>query len=314
MKNKIIQFLKESDDYLSGEEISRKLNVSRAGIWKNIEELRKTGYGIDAISHKGYILTSTPDKLLPQEIKTGLNTKILGKEVVYYESVDSTMKAAFKYGLDGCAEGLVVCAEEQTAGKGRLGRKWQSPKSKGIYMSLVLRPQLVATDVAKLTLLTGVAVYEAIKKVADIDIKIKWPNDLLVGKHKVCGILTELHAEMERVKFVVIGIGINVNNDIEELLPEATSIKQESKNTVSRIKIVQEILRSMELWYGVVQDQGFAPVLQKWNEYASTINKRIQIQDVEGEAIGLDEYGGLMIRTDEGIVVRRMSGDVMELS
>ena len=314
MQTRIIEFLKNSDGYLSGEEISRKLNISRAGIWKNMQELRKKGYSIEAVPHKGYVLKSAPDKLFPQEITSELQTKYIGQNLVHYDSIGSTMDEAFKFAMDECVEGTVVCAEEQAKGRGRMGRDWSSTISKGIYTSIVLKPNLVATDVAKLTLLTGVAVYEAVKKVSDIGISIKWPNDLMVGDKKLCGILTEMNAQMEQVKFVIVGIGINVNHTKNELLPEAVSIKTETGEEISRVKLLREILISLEYWYELMLDQGFDPVIKKWKEYTSTLNRRIRLNEIEGKAIDLDEFGGLVIETDDGMVVKRMSGDVMELN
>ena len=313
VQNNILKYLRSSDDYLSGEEISRKLNISRAGIWKNIQELRKKGYAIDAVTHKGYMLRAAPDKLLPQEVQSHLNTQCVGQNMFHHETITSTMDEAFKLGLDNAADGTVVCAEGQSQGRGRLGRQWQSPKGKGIYASLILRPNIVATDAAKLTLMAGVAIYEAIKKVCDVDLSIKWPNDLLIDGKKVCGVLTEMNAQMECVNFVVIGFGINVNTSTRQILPQGTSLKIETGTFVSRLELFQEVLRSFDRWYVCVKEKGFVSVLEQWREYTSTLGRQVRIQDVEGEAIDIDEFGGLMIRTKQGVVVRRMSGDVLEI-
>lgn len=313
VQEKIITILKASHDYLSGEEISRKLHISRAGIWKNIEELRKKGYMIEAAPHKGYILKSSPDKLLPQEILSNLQTKCIGQNIIHHDVVGSTMDEAFRLAMDGCPNGTVVCAEQQTKGRGRMDRDWSSPSGKGIYMSIVLRPNLVATDVAKLTLLGGVAVYEAIQNVCDVKLDIKWPNDILADQKKLCGILTEMNAQMEQVKFVVMGIGINVNQTGRELLEEATSLRVLSHRLIFRVKLMQSVLHKLEWWYNKTLDQGFTPVIDQWKQYTSTLHKRVRMNDVEGYAQDLDEFGGLVIRTDDGMVVKRMSGDVVEL-
>jgi len=243
MRNKIIHFLKTAEGYLSGEEISRHLKISRAGIWKYIQELREAGYDIIAVPHLGYRLISRPDKLFPSEVQSGLGTKILGKDIKYFDSVASTMDVAFQLGIEGASEGTVVCAESQTKGKGRLGRSWNSPKAKGIYMSVILRPKLMPADLTQLTLLSAVAVCETVRKFCNLPAKIKWPNDILINDKKIAGILTELSAEMDRVRFLVIGIGINVNTPLSQLPPNATSIKNEIGQKSSRIDLVQEILQ-----------------------------------------------------------------------
>lgn len=315
MEEKIIQFLKKNDGHLSGEEISRQLKISRAGIWKHIQELRREGYEIAAVPHLGYRLVSSPDKLMPRELRHGLGTRSIGREIFYYDTVPSTMDTAFRLGMEGAKEGSVVCAEGQTRGKGRLGRNWVSPKGKGIYASMILRPSLLPSDAARLTLLAAVAVCEALRKVAGIDIKIKWPNDLLVRDRKLAGILTELSAETDRVRFVVIGIGVNVNTPLSLLPSRATSLKAELGRSASRVECLQEILRCLEKRYDQLNEEGFSTVIRQWKEFSSTLGQRIRIADrlgeVEGEAVDLDQDGGLLIRGDTGIIVKRMSGDVV---
>jgi BirA family biotin operon repressor/biotin-[acetyl-CoA-carboxylase] ligase len=317
MRNKIIHFLKTADGYLSGEEISRNIKISRAGIWKYIQELREHGYDIVAVPHLGYRLITSPDKLLPAEIQFGLGTKTLGRDVRYFDSVASTMDVAFALGVEGASEGTVVCSESQTKGKGRLGRNWISPKSKGIYMSVILRPQLMPADLTQLTLLSAVALCEAVRKFCDVPAKIKWPNDILVHNKKLAGILTESSAEMDRVRFVVIGIGINVNMPLSQLPPNSTSIKSETGKKSSRIVLMQEILRSLEQWYFTLGKKGFVPVITRWKELSSTLGRRVRLVDpsgdVEGEAVDLDQYGGLIIRGKNGVKVKRMNGDVFQI-
>ena len=315
MQDRIIQFLKQNENYLSGEEISRSLNISRAAIWKHMQELKRNGYDIAAVPHLGYRLVASPDKLFPGEIQFELGTKILGKNIVYEDTVPSTMDVAFQLGMKGAAEGTVVCAESQTRGRGRLGRTWASPKGKGIYFSILLRPKLPLLEVAKLTLLCGVAVSDAIKKVTGLEVNIKWPNDILVENKKLAGILTELNAEMDRVKFVVVGIGLNVNTPGSHLPEGATSLKNETKQTFSRVIVFQEILREIEKWYLETHREGFSSLLQRWKELSVTLGKWVKVTDpsgkYEGEAVNIDEDGGLLIRQDSGVVVKKMAGDVV---
>lgn len=317
MQAQILKFLKESEGYVSGEEISRRCGMSRAAIWKHMQELRQEGFDVVAVPHLGYKLVASPDKLLPSEIQHNLKTRYLGKKIVYEDTVPSTMDVAFRLGMEGAIEGTLVCAEGQTKGKGRLGRQWNSPKGKGIYMSVILRPALPPTEVAQLTLLTAVAVCEAIRRVAGVEARIKWPNDILVEDRKLAGILTELSAETDRVRFVVIGIGINVNTSLSVLPPQATSLKEEAQKKISRVELVQEILVGLENWYERLKRQGFAPVVERWKELSSTLGKRVRLVDpggeVEGEAVDLDKTGALMIRNDAGLIVSKIAGDVVQV-
>ncbi len=317
MPQQIVYFLKKAQGHISGEELSHKFKISRAGIWKYIEELRRLGYDIVAIPHLGYRLLSVPDKLLSWEIDFELGTKIIGREIVCRGVVSSTMDEALQLAIQGVKEGMVVCAEGQTKGRGRLGRNWVSPKGKGIYLSIILRPAVSPQEVSRLTLLSAVAVCEAIMKITGIAVQIKWPNDLLVNNRKLGGILTELNAEMDRVKFVIVGIGINVNTSSHQLPPLATSLKQEAKRNFSRIEMIQEILRSFEKWYVAFPSEKFLNILERWKELSVTLGKRIRIVDpqgmIEGEAFDLDKDGGLLIRSDAGTILKKLSGDVLEV-
>lgn len=317
MQAQILQFLKESEGYVSGEEISRRCGMSRAAIWKHMQELRQEGFDVVAVPHLGYKLVASPDKLLPSEIRHGLKTRYLGKKIVYEDAVPSTMDVAFRLGMEGAVEGTLVCAEGQTKGKGRLGRHWNSPKGKGIYMSVILRPSLPPTEAAQLTLLTAVAVCEAIRRVTGVAARIKWPNDILVEDRKLAGILTELSAETDRVRFVVIGIGINVNTSLSVLPLQATSLKEEAQKKIPRVELLQEILVELENWYECLKKLGFAPVVERWKEFSSTLGKRVRLVDpggeVEGEAVDLDKTGALMIRNDAGLIVSKIAGDVVQV-
>ena len=315
MQSHILHFLKNTGSYISGEEISQHLNISRAAVWKYIQELREEGYDIVAVPHLGYRFVSSPDKLTSVEIQFGLNTKIFGRKIYAFDSVDSTMDFAFRLGLEGALEGTLVCAEGQTKGRGRLGRQWHSPKGKGIYASIILRPSLPPSIVSQLTLLSAVSMCEAIKKVCHLQTAIKWPNDILVGNKKLAGILTELSAEMDRVRFVVIGFGLNVNTSSSLLPSSATSLKHELHRSVSRTELMQEILRYLEKWYQILGKEGFLKIVQRWKELSSTLGRRVRVEGIgeyiEGEAIDMDENGSLIIRNDAGIKFKRISGDVV---
>lgn len=317
MKEKILHFLKDSPEYVSGEEISRRCGMSRAAIWKYMQELRQDGFDVVAVPHLGYKLIASPDKLLPSEIQHGLKTQYLGKKIIYEDTIGSTMDVAFRLGIEGAVEGTVICAEAQTKGKGRLGRQWSSPKGKGIYMSAILRPSLPPTEVAQLTLLAAVAVCEALRRKTGVAARIKWPNDILVENRKLAGILTELSAETDRVRFVVIGVGINVNTPLSLLPPQATSLKEETQQKTSRVELLQEILYELETWYERLKKDGFAPVVARWKELSATLGRRVRLIDpsgeIEGEAVDLDKTGRLMIRNDAGLIVSKISGDVVQV-
>lgn len=312
MKDRIISILKQSLGYLSGEELSRQLSISRAGIWKNIQELRREGYDVLAVSNVGYKLNGVPDKLLPREVKDGLSTQTHGREYHYFESLPSTMDHAFELAVQGASEGTLVCAETQTRGRGRMERVWNSPKAKGIYMSMVLRPELAPADVAKMTLFAAVAICEAVINVTQLNVRIKWPNDLLIDGKKIAGILTEMSGEMDRVRFIILGVGLNVNTTRKNLPETATSLKLESGHAFSRIVLLQEILQSVETWSKTLHEFGFDPITQRWRELSTTLGKNVSVGDVSGKAIDLDHNGGLIIETTAGERIRCMSGDVVQ--
>jgi BirA family biotin operon repressor/biotin-[acetyl-CoA-carboxylase] ligase len=317
MYERIIQFLKASDSYVSGEEMSEQLKVSRAAVWKYIDQMRQDGYEIAAVPHLGYKLESSPDKIFAHELAFGLKTKVIGQNIVAMETAGSTMDEAFRRGMEGAVEGTLVCAEAQTKGRGRLGRGWVSPKGKGIYCSLILRPKFAPGQMPQLTLMTAVALAEAIQKATRVHALIKWPNDLLVGNQKLAGILTELRAETDQIKFVVIGMGLNVNTDGNHLPPEATSLKKETGAHVNRIALLQEILLSLEAWYGVLKRKGPPAIIDEWKKRSATLKKRVRVSDnsgtIEGMAMDLDADGGLLIRQDSGLIIKKMAGDVHQL-
>ncbi|MBU1726131.1 MAG: biotin--[acetyl-CoA-carboxylase] ligase [Candidatus Omnitrophica bacterium] len=315
LQEKIVDFLKKNEDYVSGEEISERLKISRQALWKHIQELKESGYDIIAVPHLGYKLNSLPDRLFEYEVSRGLNTQIIGKKIYYFESIASTMEQAMELGLKGAPEGAIVLAELQTRGKGRLGRSWFSPKHKGIYLSLILRPKILPSQASVLTLLAAVSVCEAIKNATGLEIQIKWPNDILINNKKLGGILTELSAEMDRVSFLVIGIGLNVNNEKKSLISGATSIKEIRKENSSRVVLLQELLRKIEDNYLLFQKKGAHPIIEKWREHGITIGKRVKVycqkEHIEGEAVDIDNDGGLLVRKDSGVTEKVMAGDVM---
>jgi BirA family biotin operon repressor/biotin-[acetyl-CoA-carboxylase] ligase len=315
MQEKILDFLKRKAEYVSGDQVSQRLGITRQALWKHIQELKEKGYDIVAVPHLGYRLASGPDRLFEPEVARGLNTEFIAKKIYYFDTVASTMDVATQLGIKGSSEGTIILSETQTKGRGRLGRAWFSPKYKGIYLSLILRPKIMPAQASLLTLLSAVSICEAIRGITDLDTQIKWPNDILLNHKKLGGILTELSAEMDRVNFVVIGMGLNVNNDKKTLTSGTASLKEQKKENVNRIGLLQEILRRIETNYLLFQKKGAHPIIEKWREHNITLGKRVKVycqkEHIEGQAIDIDVDGGLLIRKDSGVIEKVMAGDVM---
>lgn len=314
MNERILSLLKKHAGFISGEEIARDSGLTRAAVWKHIQELRAYGYDIDAVPHCGYRLRAIPDKLYPWEIAEHLKTSFLGKHFFYFDAVDSTMSEAFQYALQHCPDGTVVAAEHQRKGRGRFQRHWVSPAGKGLYFSFILRPPLSPQEVSKLTLLCSVACRAALASVAGLEGTVKWPNDILINEKKICGILTEVNADQDTVHFVIIGIGINVHMSEPLLPPQATSIYAETGQATARAELLKKILEEIEHRYFLFQKKGFAPIREEWRSHCSLWGKRVKIQllnsHVEGQAVDIDEDGCLLIRTDHGFMHRVLSGDI----
>lgn len=316
IKKEILRFFYErKNKYVSGEEISASLGFSRASLWKHINKLRLDGYLIEAVPHLGYMLKAIPDKMYGYDLGIGLGTDIIGKQKIWhYESLKSTNNTAYELAEKGEPEGTLVVAETQTSGKGRLGRKWISPESGGIYFSLILRPEMESDKVPVITLVAAVSIQKAIKKIYDVDAGIKWPNDILIDGKKVCGILCEIKAQPDMVDFLILGVGINVNTPIKKLPAEATSLKNESSRSVSRIKLMRQILTEIEKDYLKMKKEGFNSLRAECKKLSTVLNKHIKVTEhhriIEGNAVDIDEKGALIIQTKTGEKKRVFSGNV----
>lgn len=319
MRNKILQILRQSGNkYISGEDMAEKLGVSRAAVWKHIKEMRSQGYNIESLARNGYILRKAPDAMLSGEISNGLETKTIGCRIICHEEIDSTNNEAKRLAREGAAEGTVVVAESQTGGKGRLERQFFSPKGKGIWFSVVLRPKFLPQEAPKCTLMAAVAVARAMTEFG-LKPGIKWPNDLLYDNKKLVGILTEMSAEMDGINYIVIGTGINVNIAPEEFPEElrdvATSLSQMKGANLPRVKFLQAVLRALDDLYVKVQVEGFAPVLKEWRQYSITLGQEVKVIGVRdgevfyGKAADIDEEGALLVDTAAGRQ-RVLAGDV----
>lgn len=319
MRKRILNLLRNNgNEPVSGEEISRQLEVSRTAIWKHIQTLKNEGYEIESIPKRGYILREVPNRLFPQEILSRLQTKWLGHDICYQDSVDSTNNLAKALGNQGCNNGLLVVAEEQGAGKGRLARGWISPYAKGIWFSVVLKPPFLPQEASKCTLLAAVAVVKAINKLQGVEAAIKWPNDILLMGRKLVGILTEMNAEFGHINYVVIGIGINTNGAPEdypeEVRPLAVSVADAAKEPFARVELLCDILRNIEELYEAAIENGFAPVLEEWRQYSCTLGQEVKVIAPDctyfGKAIDIDEEGLLMVRKEDGVLEKVVAGDV----
>ncbi|MCY9664671.1 biotin--[acetyl-CoA-carboxylase] ligase [Paenibacillus alginolyticus] len=319
MNKRILELFQEFPEaYVSGEEISRRLNVSRTAIWKHIEELRSAGYEFEAAPRKGYRLLSKPNTWQVNELLSGLRTKVLGQKIHVYGEVESTQTIAHALVASGAPEGTLVLAEAQTAGRGRMGRAWHSPAGKGIWMSLVLTPRIPVFFMPQLTLLSAVALCRSIQKVCQVDIGIKWPNDLLIKGKKVSGILLESSGEDERLKYVIAGIGISVNLKTEDYPEElrniATSLAIESGADIPRESLVQAFLLEFEELYALYLEKGFAPIRLLWEALSVTLKRPIRTHTpsgvVEGIADSLDDSGALTVITQAGEKIKIYSGDI----
>lgn len=319
MKEEIIKLLKENENnFISGEKISESLGITRAAIWKYMKAIKEDGYEIESVSRKGYKLISSPDLLTLDEINPNLHTKYIGRKVVYFDSIDSTNNEAKKLASLGENEGAVVIAEEQKMGRGRLGRQWISPKYKGIWMSLILRPDINPIHISKITQVAAAAVCKALIDL-HIDVAIKWPNDIVLNNKKVCGILTEMSGELNRVNYVIVGIGINVNIEAEEFEEDvkkiATSLKIEVKKHIERKKLVASILNNFEeLYEEFTSNESIDKSIKICKEYSALIGKEVKIiergNEIICKVIDLSKEGRLIVEHDNGRIEEIISGEV----
>lgn len=305
--------------FVSGEDISRQLGITRAAVWKYIKLLQSQGYPIESSTKKGYCLRQVPDILDDALLLRGLDTSVFGRKMEIHSSIGSTNARAKELALNGAPEGTVVIADEQVQGRGRLGRSWISPPGKGIWMSVVLRPRLFPQQASRITIMTAVAVANALKRSAQIEVGIKWPNDIVCGGKKLCGILNEVHAEPQVIHYAVVGIGLNVNFSQEDL-PDgikdlATSLKIEKDKEFCRVDIIRAILQEMEKSYlQRLNNDRFTELLKEYEAHSVILGKRVRVigidSELSGYAEGFGEDGSLILRLDDGRLETILAGDV----
>lgn len=322
MREDILRVLSEQGGgYVSGQDLARRLGVSRTAVHKHIAALRAAGYQIESVPRLGHRLLVTPDRVTPAEVRLGLTTAVMGRLVEYRPSVTSTNDLAKELARAGAPEGLLAIAEEQVRGKGRLGRAWVSPPGVGVWMSVVLRPPLAPHEAAPLTLCAAVAVAEAIRATTGVPAGIRWPSDIVVGERKVCGILTELEAEWDRIEFAVVGIGINVNTPPDAFPPDlamtATSLLAVTGSPVPRAPLVRAVLTRLEAAYREILAGHLDALFARWREYSVTLGRTVRIRpvaagqpDLIGVAEEIDPAGALVVRLPDGGRRRVLAGDV----
>lgn len=299
--------LREKKRYVSGQEMSERLGVSRTAVWKVIHQLSRAGYEIQAVQNRGYLLTEVPDVISESELRSLRKTKWIGERICCFDEVDSTNTRAGQLAEEGAPHGTLVVADRQSSGRGRRGRSWCSPSQTGIFMSLLLRPQIEPANASMLTLLIALAVAKGIEKNTELTVQIKWPNDIVINGKKVCGILTEMNAQMDYVNHILIGVGINVHNTEfpDEIAHMATSIYLESGRHVQRAELIEAIWEEFEDYYeNFLETQNLNSVLKEYDQYLVNRGKKVCVLDpqgnYEGVADGITERGELLVETAEG--------------
>lgn len=317
MKAEILAWLRESDKFVSGQELCNRFGVSRTAVWKVINQLKKEGYRIEAVQNKGYHMVSSPDLLSKYELGSRLNTEWLGKEIVYKDVTTSTNADVRRMAEDGAKEGLLVVADGQNLGKGRRGRTWESPKGTNLYFSMLLKPDFSPDKASMITLVVAYSVAKVIRKNTGLDAKIKWPNDIVVDKKKVCGILTEMNMERDYIHHIVVGVGINVNEEEfpEEIIDMATSLKNEKGSILSRANLLSDILSQLEKDYAMFLQAGdLKPFVDEYNQMLVNKGALVKVLDPKGEfsgiAGGINEEGMLIVFKENGQIEKVYAGEV----
>lgn len=320
MKDEILKrLLQANGEAVSGQELADSLGVSRTAIWKHMQTLQAEGYLFETVKKKGYVLTGVPNNLNPTQIGLFLTTNRFGRNIHHFDVLDSTQTIAHKLAQDGAPEGTLVISEEQTAGRGRMARPWESAYGTGIWMTIIVRPDVTPQQASSYTLVVAVAISKAIKALyKNVELAIKWPNDLLINGKKCTGILTEMQAEADCVQALLVGIGINANQVEADFSPEiadiATSLRLAAGEEINRAALVATILQYLEQYTEMFVENGFASIKDEWEQASCTIGQRIEVttlrEQFEGVASGITDEGVLQVRLDNGTVRTIYSGDV----
>lgn len=307
MKEEILRLLRSADGYISGQELCNRFGVSRTAVWKAINQLKEAGYEIEAQQNKGYKLIAAPDLMTEAEIKSLMHTDWVAKEVLYFDTIDSTNTKAQELAEKGYPSGTLVVADKQESGKGRRGRSWVSPSGTGIFMTLMIKPDINPNNASMLTLVAALAVAKAITSVTGEEALIKWPNDIVVNGKKVCGILTEMNAQFDYINNIVVGIGINVHNESfpEEISQMASSLMIEAGGKrFHRAQIIAETMSYFEQYYDTfLKTQDLSALVREYDELLVNRNKSVRVLDpkepFDGKAMGITPKGELIVDTWE---------------
>ena len=323
MKAEILKMLREADGYISGQEICEKFNVSRTAVWKVIRRLQEDGYEVEAVRNKGYRMVESPDILTKEEVESCMHTEWAGRNVVCYKVTDSTNLRIKQMGDEGALAGTLAVAEEQTAGRGRRGRSWESPAGAGIFMSVLLRPKITPDKASMLTIVTACSTAKGIKKYFENegascpDIQIKWPNDLVVNGKKLAGILTEMSTQIDYINHVTVGVGINVNlTDFpEEIREHATSLRLECGHKVKRAPLIAAIMKRLEENYALFMETGdLSQLMEKYSELLVNKDRDVMIlgakEQYVAHALGINKTGELIVRKEDGTIEEVYAGEV----
>lgn len=320
MKDEILKrFLQAQNTPISGQKLAEDLGISRTAIWKHLKSLQEEGYQFEILKKRGYVLVSTPDQVDPARISSFLNTKRFGKTIHYLKECTSTQQIAHSLVAQGAEDGTLVISESQTEGKGRMARYWESTEGKGIWMTVILRPNILPHQAPQFTLVAAVSVVNAMKSLYKNFVPtIKWPNDILINGKKCTGILTEMIAEVDQVQALLVGIGINVNQQLEDFPKElqqiATSLSIEENMKLDRAKLVGQTLNYFEQYTDLYLTKGFSPIKALWEEASNTIGKKVKAitlnETIEGKAIGITEDGVLEIQLENGEIKQIYSADI----
>lgn len=316
MRDKIIEVILDSEnEFISGEELSKQLGVSRAAIWKHIKVLKESGYNIESVNRKGYRLVEKPvDLLTSQNICHDLDTNFIGQNIIHFETIDSTNDYA-KQVASNHVDGTVIISEEQTKGRGRLGRQFQSNINEGIWMTIILKPEILPTQAPFITLIAGASIAKALNDLG-VNTSIKWPNDVILNGKKLCGILTELSAEIDRVNHIILGIGINVKTMEfdSEISQVATSLHKEGYK-LSRVDIVRGILSQLEkLYTDYIESDSKEETLKICRQYSAVIGK--EVYTLKGgdrelvKCLDINEDGNLIVEKEDKSIKEIMSGEI----
>ncbi|MDO4323707.1 MAG: biotin--[acetyl-CoA-carboxylase] ligase [Lachnospiraceae bacterium] len=317
MKSRILRALSHTEGYVSGQELCEELEVSRTAVWKVINQLKEEGYEIESVPRKGYRILKRPDTITAEEVGSRIETKWAGKTIYSLETVDSTNNEASRLAENGAAEGTLVLAEEQGKGKGRRGRSWVTPAGSAVAMSLVVRPQIPPSRASMMTLVMGLAVAYGCRDCCGVETGIKWPNDIVVDGKKICGILTEMSSEIDYIKYLVIGAGINTN--IESFPPElqqkAVSLHQITGSRPDRAALIAACMKRFEEFYeAFLETQDFSLLRKPYNDLLIGIGSKVRVlepgNEYDGISEGIDEMGELLVRREDGTLEKVYAGEV----